>query len=75
MRTMPNEWVIEKLNEINKGIHGCVMIGGRSSGKTQKMVTLSEYSVAIENAIEIIKNSKLIITKKEGIQNENQNQT
>lgn len=64
MREMPRDWVINKLEDLKREADGFYIHQG---------VKESAYSVALENAIEIIKNSKLIITKKEGITNDNQN--
>ena len=75
VKSMPINWVFGKLYDINTEIHRYINICGRSSGRNlKKLTTFIDYGIALSNAMEIIKNSKPIITKEEGKTNDNQNQ-
>ena len=74
VKSMPINWVFGKLYDINTEIHRYIQICGRSSDKSlKKLTTFIDYGIALSNAMEIIKNSKPIITKEEGKTNDNQN--
>ena len=73
-KSMPINWVFGKLYDINTEFHRYINICGRSSDKNlKKLTTFIDYGIALSNAMEIIKNSKPIITKEEGKTNDNQN--